>query len=386
LARVALQRHAKAHRGTAELNLGHLVHQTDNQRLGAVGMGAELKTEHGVAVRAARGLLVATERASADAGALDSGQAAAQVEQSTALQNSLAEAAVKHNAKLANEPAPDKLRAVAGLAAAGKVLAGTSAGGADGQAGNGTAAAYGQPQLQLYAPAGIAAVTPAATVIAAGATASITAGQDIGFTSQGNVSHAVNGGISLFTYGKAGNASKPNQETGIRLHAASGKVSLHSQSSQSRLTADKVVTVASVTKTVNVAAKKHVLLTAQGAYIRLSGNDIEVHGPGKIEFKASMKEFTGPASAQFELPVMPQLSHQFGQRFKLKDALGTPLADQAYTIYVADRQEIKGRTDSRGMTAYVGTENPETTYIIFDRDLQWICEEETDEDSSHSEC
>ena len=50
-ARVALQRHAKAHRGTAELNLGHLVHQTDNQRLGAVGLGAELKTEHGVAVR-----------------------------------------------------------------------------------------------------------------------------------------------------------------------------------------------------------------------------------------------------------------------------------------------------------------------------------------------
>ena len=377
-ARVALQRHAKAHRGTAELNLGHLVHQTDNQRLGAVGLGVELKTEQSAALRAGRGLLVATERASADANALESGQAATQVGQSHTLQRSLAETAGKHNATLAGETSPNKLPAIEALARAGDTLTGTSA--------NGDATAYGEPQLQLYTPAGIAALTPASTVIASGTTTNITAGQDIGFASQGNIIHSVRAGVSLFTYGKATSNSKPNQETGIRMHAASGKVSTQSQSGQTRLTADKMITVASIAKSVNVAAKEHVLLTAQGAYIRLSGGDIEVHGPGKIEFKASMKEFTGPASAQFELPAMPQLSHQFGQRFKLKDTLGTPLANQAYTIYVADQQEIKGVTDSHGMTAYVDTENPETTYIIFDRDLQWICEEESDEDSSHSEC
>jgi type VI secretion system secreted protein VgrG len=49
--RVALQRHAGPHSGTDELNLGHLRHQTDNQRLQTAGFGAELKTEHGAALR-----------------------------------------------------------------------------------------------------------------------------------------------------------------------------------------------------------------------------------------------------------------------------------------------------------------------------------------------
>jgi uncharacterized protein (DUF2345 family) len=102
-------------------------------------------------------------------------------------------------------------------------------------------------------------------MISAGATTSIVAGQDINFATQGNVGHAVKAGISLFTYGKANNASKPGQETGIRLHAASGKLSSQSQAGETRITADTAITVASVTKNVKVAAKEHLLLTAQGA-------------------------------------------------------------------------------------------------------------------------
>lgn len=375
-ARVALQRHAKAHRGTAELNLGHLVHQTDNQRLGAVGMGAELKAEHGVAVRAGRGLLVATERASADGSALESGQAAAQVEQSHALAGSLAETAGKHNAKLASEPPPDKLPAVAALAAAGEVLAGTSTAGADGRGGNGTATAYGQPQLQLYAPAGVAALTPASAVVSAGATTSITAGQDLGFAAQGSVSHSVKAGISLFTYGKADSGTKPNQETGIRLHAASGKVSAQSQSGQTRLTADKALTVASITKSVNVAAKEHVLLTAQGAYIRLSGGDIEVHGPGKIEFKASMKEWAGPQSSTLSLPALPKSqsivdAHDeplFSQQIVAPDVhtLTPEYAGLPYQIWQRGKRVriASGTLDENGNSARVFTKSKEDLTII----------------------
>jgi type VI secretion system secreted protein VgrG len=85
------------------------------------------------------------------------------------------------------------------------------------------------------------------------------------------------------------------------LHAASGKVSSQSQSGATSLVADKAVTVASVTKTVAISApKKHVLLTAQGAYIKLEGGNIEVHAPGKVEFKASKKELAGPQSASGE--------------------------------------------------------------------------------------
>ena len=37
------------------------------------------------------------------------------------------------------------------------------------------------------------------------------------------------------------------------------------------------------------STKKHVLLTAQGAYIKLEGGNIEVHAPGNVDFKASKK-------------------------------------------------------------------------------------------------
>ncbi|MES2316005.1 MAG: type VI secretion system tip protein TssI/VgrG [Pseudomonadota bacterium] len=60
--RVALQRHASAHKGTAELNMGHLRHQTDNQRLHAAGFGAELKTEHSLALRAGQGMFISANR------------------------------------------------------------------------------------------------------------------------------------------------------------------------------------------------------------------------------------------------------------------------------------------------------------------------------------
>jgi type VI secretion system secreted protein VgrG len=58
-ARIALQRHAALHDGSAELNLGHLQHQSDNRRLQTGGFGAEVKTEHSVAVRAGKGMRLA---------------------------------------------------------------------------------------------------------------------------------------------------------------------------------------------------------------------------------------------------------------------------------------------------------------------------------------
>ena len=156
--------------------------------------------------------------------------------------------------------------------------------------GQGNATAFGEPQLQLSSPAGIAATTPASALISAGATTSLAAGQDINFAAQGSTYQQVKEGISLFTYGKAGTAEKPNHETGLKLHAASCKVSVQAQSDVAKVTADKLITVASVGKSVSLSAKEHVMLTAQGAYLKLEGGNIMIHGPGTMTFKASMKE------------------------------------------------------------------------------------------------
>ena len=306
--RVALQRHASAHKGTDELNMGHLRHQSDNQRLPAAGFGAELKTERGAALRAGQGMLLASNaRKGAEGGQMDSAEAHAQITDSNELQKKFIGVAQKHNAKLKGkdgaEPAPEKLPAVEHMRKSAEVIqtqgsgAGTSESG-----GNGEAAAYEEPQLQLSSPSGIAAITPVNAVLHANTTSSISAGQDINVSAQANSFHAVASGISLFTYGKATNADKPNTETGIRLHAASGMVSTQSQSDETRVTADKAITVASVTKTVNAVAKQHVMLTAQGAFIKLEGGNIMIHGPGKMEFKASSKDLTGPSQSHAQLP------------------------------------------------------------------------------------
>lgn len=301
-ARIALQQHASAHRGTAELNLGYLQHQSDNQRLQTVGLGAELKTDGAAALRAGQGMLLSADaRNGATGGQLDSREALMQVEQSHHLQLSLAKTAQAHNAKFEGDAEPEKLAAIAQLDHAAHVLKAV---------GEREVAEYSEPWLQVSAPAGIAAATPGDAIVSAGATTSITAGQDINFASQRGAFYAVKDGISLFTYGKASNKDKPNQETGIRLHAASGKVSSQSQSGETRLTADKMVTVASIAQSVTVGAKEHVLMTAQGAYLKIEGGNIMLHCPGKVEFKAGKKELAGPKSSSMDTTPLPKVSYK----------------------------------------------------------------------------
>ncbi|MES3023914.1 MAG: type VI secretion system tip protein TssI/VgrG [Pseudomonadota bacterium] len=301
-ARVTLQRHAGQHQGTAELNMGHLRHQSDNQRLQATGFGAELKTEHSAALRAGKGMLLSSDKRHGASGSqLDSREALAQIVASRELQQSMAATAQKHNAMLTDkndkaEAAPHKLPAAAEMANSVDVLESAENGCGDGHVGQGAVAAYSEPYLQLSSPAGIAATTPADAVFCAGLTTCISAGQDINFASQGNIYHTVAYGVSMFTYGKSSSKDKPNQETGISLHAACGRLSSQSKSDETRITADKLISVVSVTKTVTVAGKTHLLMTAAGASLKLEGGNIQIHGPGTMAFKGSMKVLAGPVS------------------------------------------------------------------------------------------
>ena len=295
-ARTALQSHASPHQGTAELNLGQLRHQSDNQRLNSVGFGAELKTPHSHASRAGAGMLLSTDaRTNASRTQLDSQEAIAQAQASQQLHTSLAETAQKHKAELKAQPEPAKLPAVEQQARSINIL----------QTQDQDATAYSEPLLQLSGAAGVAVATPESAIYSAGNTSSIAAGNAINLAAQGNSHHLVKDGISFFTYGKVSNASQPNQETGIALHSASGKVSSQSQSGQTRLTANQGITVASVTGAINVSAQQHVLLTAGGAGLRIEGGNITIQGPGTMAFKGSAVELTGPRSVSPSLPEFP---------------------------------------------------------------------------------
>lgn len=356
--RLSLQRHAGMSGVSDELNLGQLRHQMDNQLLGSLGFGAELKTDQAVAVRAGSGMLLSTDARVADAAMqLDTREALEQVNSGMELQAKLAELAQKHDAKLksehgVNEPVPAEIHAIKAMGQTAAVLAATvsmTTRDSQGQGGTGSVSAFSEPIMQLSARAGIAALTPASAVFSAGSTTSISAGQDINLVTQSSLSYIVKSGVSLFTYGTATDPGKPNQETGIRLHAACGKVSMQSQAGPTQFIADKQVTFASVTKDISIAAKAHVLMTAQGAYLKLEGGNIMLHGPGKIEFKASMKELAGPSASALALPVLPkaenitnfvELNHHWPDL--------TPVAGGSYRAMFSDGTSKEGTLDSNG--------------------------------------
>jgi len=397
--RVVLQRHGGQHRGTVELNLGHLRHQSDNAlHTAAVGFGAEFKTEYSVAIRAGSGLLLSTDRSAVGAAHLDSSQADMLNEQAASLTAELAVTSHKHKAQLTGDTTPEALSAVTGLKSSIETLRGRSNGNAskDGD-GAGSVTAYDQPHLQLSSPSGIATVTPATAVLSASGTSTMAADQDVDLASQANSCYAVRHGIGLFTYGKVTVADKPNQETGMRLHAASGKVSSQSQSAETRITADKALTVVSVTKGVQITASKHVLLTAQGAALRLEGGNITLHGPGTMAFKASMKDLTGPRSTPLVLPTLPKSQ-------QIVDAIAAPLYSQQIVAqetaglhgeYAGMPYEVwkrgkpvrvaSGTLDENGISPRLFTESSEELSILLG-DSSWnLIAAEDEEPSSHGD-
>ncbi len=330
--RVVLQRHGQAHDGSAELNLGHLRHQSDNGRLEAVGFGAELKSEHSAALRAGQGILLSSDRRnSGSESQLDSREAVSQIEASGQLQLALATQAQKHNAKIKEEPDAAEMPAVKETNHSLEVLVSTAAFGGRQEKTH----AYSEPLIQLSSPAGIVIVTSNSAAFASGMTTSLSAGLDIDLVAQGHIASTMAGGVSLFTYGKAEGNTKTNQETGIKLHAASGKLSCQSQSGMTSIVADKTIMVGSVGKTVTISApRKHVLLTAQGAYIKLEDGNIEVHAPGKVDLKATKKELTGPVSVCGVDMAMKisELSIKRDLEIEYVDAEGNVLKEEAVDL------------------------------------------------------
>lgn len=153
------------------------------------GFGAELKTAHGLALRAGRGMLLSTDAAPADGAQLDAAPAASQIAQSAQLAAGLAARAHQHNARLKDEGEPGDLAALRDLERSARTLqaqtdGAASAGAVGGGGGGGATIAYGEPQLQLSTPAGLAVLTPGSAVVGAGASSMFAAGRDINFAAQ----------------------------------------------------------------------------------------------------------------------------------------------------------------------------------------------------------
>ena len=304
---VGVRLHSTQH--TTQLNLGHIKRQRDNERKQSHGLGTELSTEAYGAVRAGQGLLISADARPHDSGAqMDAREAHEQLQQAHALQQSLAESAEKHLAfagktfdkERHEQPEKALSRPIASLEQTAEGT-GTPEGG-----GAGAVPVFGRPDLVISAPAGIAMLTAQDLHAAAGSSVTLTGGVDVSATVGQHLAAAVKDGISLFTYGDAKAKRKEQGDKGIKLHAAQGKVAIQAQSAEARIAADKDVHITSTQAGVEMAAKEHVMLAAGGAYIKIAGGSIQIHAPGKVEFKATMKVLGGPASMTHELVSLPK--------------------------------------------------------------------------------
>jgi len=308
----------------SRLVLGHLKAGSDNVRGADRGFGIELATQAGGALRAGAGLLLSTDGGTQQLTATGAQQ---QLAQTRDLLQSLQQAARTQRVTLPEEP--ETLPALASLETLQQTLQADQQG-TDAQhgigGGQGQAPGWSQPALLFHSPDGIVSLTASDQVWVSGTQTTLAAGRHLQWMSQGANVIAAAGGIALHTLGTQPSAQDPVQRHGIALHAAQGHASLRAHRNQASIAAKHSITLASTQADIAVEADRHVLLTAKGAYLKLEGDNIELGAPGRIEFKATRKEWTGPRAATGSPPSFGEADPKFCELdAKRADAYGGAL-------------------------------------------------------------
>lgn len=369
------------------LQIGHLLQQNDNQRLARRGHGLELHTQALGAVRAGSGLHLSSfarqgGTSTAQGKPMDTREAQSQLDAHASLVKALSENAQTHLAKLPHEPAPDQLGAqkalVATLGSLRTVEGGAAGGGAGSDAGgksegevqaidggHGAIPVSQRPDLVLNAAGDIASLTPAHAVLSVGQHTTVTAGQDTNLLAQRHQAWAVKDGISLFTRGEAKDGQHGVQDVGLKLHAASGNVSVQAQSDAFTLTAEKAIDVQSTTASIVISAPSKILLNGGGGYIKIEGGNIEIGTSGQASFKAGMKELTGGGSAS-DSQSLKAAAKLYDEQFQILDETsGLPLAGEPYQIINSQGVVLaQGLTNSEGRTMRYTSNKPETLRLV----------------------
>ncbi|EJD6508952.1 type VI secretion system Vgr family protein [Providencia rettgeri] len=294
--------------GKTQLNLGHLVNAEREQR----GDGFELRTDSWGAIRAGKGLFITTDKqdkAGGDVLAME--EAVAQLKQAQQLTESLKEAANVAKAELADLQTQKELLSE-------------------------TLNELQQSALLVSSPEGIAQTTPKSIQTSAGENIINTARKNADFSIAKKFTVAAGEIISLFA-----------QKLGIKIFANQGKIAIEAQHDEMFLDALKDISISSHDGKVIIKAKKEIILTSGGGYIRIAEGTVECAAPDKIiERGAVWQKFGGQSINEAmqswessEFAVKPQLVN-------LGD-LGSPHLPKPVGIY-AEGTKSTSASDAQG--------------------------------------
>ncbi|HJV25932.1 MAG TPA: type VI secretion system Vgr family protein [Aromatoleum sp.] len=347
----------------SELNLGHLVHQTDNYRGSFRGIGAELRTDAWGALRGGRGVLMSTWGLRSDsepAGDLAPGLAL--LRQACTLADTLSRAAKTHQtvqlaaalgttAAGASIGSPDHAPLAAFVhAASGMVDGGNSDQAAsDAAAGNVT---IDRDKLPHLAEPMLVQSARGDLGLVAGQNLQFTAGETVAFMSGADTNLAIGGKARLHTgqaIGLVAGAIRPGEgNSGIRLIAARDDIDLQAQSDELKLQAKQDLKLVSANAHIDFAAAKRIVLAVEGgASITIDGG-ITVACPGTITVHASKKSFSGPTSLSYDAPSFMPVD-AFHRRPTLTwEGSEDPIVSRRFRMTLEDGRVIEGRTDAHG--------------------------------------
>ena len=225
--------------GKTQLNLGHNVNAQRELR----GEGAELRTDKWVSIRGGAGVFISADK------------------QPSAGDRMLAmEEAI---AQLENAPYCEKPGVGSGI-------------------GSGPAIGYRQPADaercaeragaagDRNAPQGVSISSPQAVRLSSGSAS-------VGIVSQQNTDISA---LKRFTVAAGEAVSLLARKAGMKLFAAKEKIEIQAQDDALEATAKKDITVTSVEGRVEITAAEELVVNCAGAYIRLSGGNIELGCPG----------------------------------------------------------------------------------------------------------
>ncbi|WP_145525608.1 DUF2345 domain-containing protein [Yersinia rohdei] len=303
--------------GKTQLNLGHNVDAQRNLR----GEGAELRTDDWVAVRGGKGVFISADgQPSAGGEMLDMSEAISQLEAALSLARSLSQAvqtAQAHQGDIASQQQLNK--SLNELSAAG---------------------------ILLHAPEGVGIVSPKAVRIASGGeSVGVMSGHNTDISTGKSFTVAASDAVSLFAQGQ-----------GMKLFAGKGKIEVQAQSDAILATAQKDIEIRSAEGKVEISANSELVLTCGGAYIKLSGGNIELGCPGNILLKSANVQKMGAASLNVAPKVFPR---GFGGSYAFTDEkTGEVLPFTRYQITTSAGDVYSGTTDIEGKTAKIYTTTP----------------------------
>ena len=330
-----LQAQLKSDHQCSQLSLGHITRiESTSGRKDARGEGWELRTDgHGVA-RAAQGLLVTTEVRPGACGSIkdmdetvkrfDAAHKLHDDQATAALQGLAQESGQQHEVADALKAQNDALRG------AGERFPELS-----------------QPHLVLASPAGIETTAAQSTHIASAEHTALTAGRSLSIATGDSLFASIKQTFRLFVH-----------KAGMKLIAASGKITVQAHDDDIALIANKVLSLISQSDWVDIKGKKGVRLHGPGAMVEITDR-MQVFAPKPALFHGNLETLSPQnrphPAAEHKItitePKTPDDPKQLLFALQTHPGNGRPFANVPYTLYKNGSQVDEGITDDLGRIA-----------------------------------